>query len=73
MSWFVIAEPCVQFWMTSCGILAAKSAMKQIFFPSFLDFLFLIIIPKSESKLLYDWRFTASQFVLAPSPLRITT
>jgi hypothetical protein len=28
---------------------------------------------KSESKLLYDWRFTANQFVLASSPLRLTT
>jgi hypothetical protein len=28
---------------------------------------------KSKSKLLYDWRFTANQFILAPSPLRITT
>jgi hypothetical protein len=27
----------------------------------------------SESELLYDWRFTANQFVLATSPLRITT
>jgi hypothetical protein len=27
----------------------------------------------SESELLYDWRFTADQFVLAPSPLRIRT
>jgi hypothetical protein len=27
----------------------------------------------SESKLLYGWRFTANQFVLATSPLRITT
>jgi hypothetical protein len=26
---------------------------------------------KSES--LYDWRFTANQFVLAPSPLRVTS
>jgi hypothetical protein len=26
----------------------------------------------SESELLYDWRFTANQFVLAPSPLRLT-
>jgi hypothetical protein len=25
-----------------------------------------------ESELLYDWRFTANQFVLATSPLRIT-
>jgi hypothetical protein len=27
----------------------------------------------SKSELLYDWRFTANQFVLAPSPLRFTT
>jgi hypothetical protein len=26
----------------------------------------------SESELLYDWRFTAYQFGLAPSPLRFT-
>jgi hypothetical protein len=25
---------------------------------------------KSESELLYDWRYTADQFLLAPSPLR---
>jgi hypothetical protein len=28
---------------------------------------------ESESELLYDWRFTAKQFVLATSPLRFTT
>jgi hypothetical protein len=28
--------------------------------------------PESESELLYDWRFTANKFVLAPSPLRLT-
>jgi hypothetical protein len=28
---------------------------------------------QSESELLYDWRFTANQFVLATSPLRPTT
>jgi hypothetical protein len=28
---------------------------------------------KSKSKLLYDWRFTANQFILASSPLRLTT
>jgi hypothetical protein len=28
---------------------------------------------KLKSKLLYDWQFTANQFVLAPSPLRIMT
>jgi hypothetical protein len=26
-----------------------------------------------ESELLYEWRFTANQLVLTPSPLRITT
>jgi hypothetical protein len=26
-------------------------------------------IPESESQLLYDWRITANQFVLTPSPL----
>jgi hypothetical protein len=25
-----------------------------------------------ESELLYDWRFTANQFVLAPNPFRLT-
>jgi hypothetical protein len=28
---------------------------------------------ESESQLLYDWQFTANQFVLATSPLRPTT
>jgi hypothetical protein len=27
---------------------------------------------ESESKLLYDWWFTAHQFVLAPSPIKLT-
>jgi hypothetical protein len=27
---------------------------------------------ESESELLYDWRFTANQFISAPSPLRLT-
>jgi hypothetical protein len=30
-------------------------------------------VTKSKSKLLYDWRFTANQFVLASSPLSLTT
>jgi hypothetical protein len=28
---------------------------------------------QSQSQLLYDWRFTANQFVLATSPLSLTT
>jgi hypothetical protein len=31
------------------------------------------IVAESESELLYDWRFTAHQFVLATSPLIPTT
>jgi hypothetical protein len=31
------------------------------------------ICPKPKSKLFYDWRFTANQFVLASGPLRRTT
>jgi hypothetical protein len=30
-------------------------------------------LPKSESEWLYDWRLTACQFILATSPLRLTT
>jgi hypothetical protein len=30
-------------------------------------------LSESESELLYDWRFTANQFVLATSPLSLTT
>jgi hypothetical protein len=30
------------------------------------------ITPLSESELFYDWRFTANQFVLAPSPFKLT-
>jgi hypothetical protein len=32
-----------------------------------------LIYVKSKSKLLYDWRFTVNQFVLASGPLRLTT
>jgi hypothetical protein len=28
---------------------------------------------RAESESLYDWRFTANQFVLAPGLLRLTT
>jgi hypothetical protein len=33
----------------------------------------LLYESKSESELLYNWRFTANQFYLATSPLRLTT
>jgi hypothetical protein len=33
----------------------------------------IIFHSESESESLYDWRFTANQFVLATSPLRLTT
>jgi hypothetical protein len=32
-----------------------------------------ILFSESQSDLLYDWRFTANQFILATSPLRLTT
>jgi hypothetical protein len=30
------------------------------------------LLSESESEFLYDWRFTANQLILAPSPLRLT-
>jgi hypothetical protein len=36
------------------------------------DFSFTTTQSESESGLLYDWRFTANQFVLAASPVRLT-
>jgi hypothetical protein len=33
----------------------------------------IVTTAESESELLYDWRYTANQLVLAPSPLRLTT
>jgi hypothetical protein len=40
-----------------------------------LSGLLILFLPlyKSESDLLYDWRFTADQFVLATSPLKLTS
>jgi hypothetical protein len=35
--------------------------------------IFCLTRSESESELLYDWRFTANLFVLAKSPLRLTT
>jgi hypothetical protein len=39
----------------------------------FIDVLIEATESESESELLYDWRFTANQFVLATGPLRPTT
>jgi hypothetical protein len=63
---------------------AALNTLWQFFPPiSFFTSPFIIIFPnrsmrnifffKLKSKLLYDWRFTANQFVLAPGPFRPTT
>jgi hypothetical protein len=43
--------------------------------PFHLELLRLYSTPryKSDLELLYDWWFTANQFALAPSPLRLTT
>jgi hypothetical protein len=44
--------------------------MVEVFEPASTRFL---ILAKSEAKLLHHWQFTANQFVLASSPLRLTT
>jgi hypothetical protein len=31
------------------------------------------VMGQPESDPFYDWQFTANQFILAPSPLRLTT
>jgi hypothetical protein len=33
----------------------------------------MLLLSESESELLYDWRFTENQFILATSPFRPTT
>jgi hypothetical protein len=41
--------------------------------PSFLTVYSCTQLHQTESELLYDWRFTANQFVLATGPLKLTT
>jgi hypothetical protein len=54
-----------------------KSSLHSLIpFLPFLNHLRLSTLSRNsepESDLLYDWRFTANQFVLATSPLRLTT
>jgi hypothetical protein len=58
---------------------AHKSSLNGGSLPAFFQLPHFFTAPRtklmwleSESELLYDWRFTANQFVLAPSPLRLT-
>jgi hypothetical protein len=37
------------------------------------DYDHILLSQIRQSELLYDWRFTTNQFVLAPSPLRVKT
>jgi hypothetical protein len=46
-----------------------KSSLRSLTF----NWALLQLTRLSESEFLYDWRFTANQFVLVPSPLRLTT
>jgi hypothetical protein len=54
-------------------VTASNSGVLQLHRLSSLHRLPFNSLSESESKLLYDWRFTANQFVLATSPLRHTT
>jgi hypothetical protein len=47
-----------------------RSAMVEVFEPAST---WGTLANQSESELHYDWRFTAHWFVLAPSPLKLTT
>jgi hypothetical protein len=58
-------------WVLFSSPPMTRRATAEVFDPSFTRV--WIHMSKSKSKLLYDWRFTASQFVLASSPLRPTT
>jgi hypothetical protein len=65
-------------WQRIHNSLTVTAAHYQVFFlPLFYQLPTLetpsILILESESESLYDWPFTANQFVLATSPLRLTT
>jgi hypothetical protein len=72
----------LQFYMSSFSIVTQSSIYRSVKLllasptQSFPGFSLLEIHDqdsKSKPMLLYDWRFVANHFVLAPSPLRITT
>jgi hypothetical protein len=61
-----------------CGVVSSYTCSFGCWFitqPVYLRYRYLMCIcwSESESESLYDWRFTANQFVLATSPLRLTT
>jgi hypothetical protein len=55
------------------GFFVTLSASRLLVMASSSSSLPTVYSSKSKSKLFYDWRFTANQFVLASSPLRPTT
>jgi hypothetical protein len=42
-------------------------------FPNIKHAIKHLVVSESESEILYDWQFTANQFVLVPSLYRLTT
>jgi hypothetical protein len=59
--------------LDSIQFLISRQAVVPKLYSSLPATLIRLVASKSESELLYDWRFPANQFVLATSPLRLTT
>jgi hypothetical protein len=63
-----------RYWVPFSSPPTTRRATVDVFNPtSTRDTDWLNSKSKAESKLLYDWQFTANQFVLASSSLRLTT
>jgi hypothetical protein len=70
VSWQRIYKPHCNFSTHKIFKSHAKSSFHRLTFKSQLN---SQSASESESQLLYDWRFTANQFILATSLLRLTT
>jgi hypothetical protein len=60
-------------WVPFSSPSTARRATVEVFEPASTRGYGASLESESGSELLYDWRFTANHFVLAPSPLRIMT
>jgi hypothetical protein len=72
---YIPQEQCGPFITPGTGFLFVASYDSQGFAGSIRPRLhkgFSWLSSESESESLYDWRFTANHFVLAPSPMRLT-
>jgi hypothetical protein len=56
-----------------CTLIFADMKLSLVYQGKNIDVRCLKRESESESELLYDWRFTANQFVSATNPLRLTT